>query len=212
MPESKTNATSLRSLLTIRFSAKRRKLCFPQGNRLRVTRFGFPEKGFPPHGHSDCAIERAQCAMQNAQRRMRNIASGFPPQANRVTQTTRMYPGDRRLIAAICGGPNASRSVRQANRSAERGGKNSRPERHPQGRAVRVSPLRGGGSAAGRIDVRRKGAPIGSVDQARRRSRTLEGASPNRVAYSRENVDRRENPHPVAMAATEASASAFSSR
>ncbi len=48
--------------------------------------------------------------------------------------------------------------------------------------------------------------------QARRRSRTFEGDSPNRAANSLENVDSRGNPHPVAMAATEASASADSRR
>jgi hypothetical protein len=48
--------------------------------------------------------------------------------------------------------------------------------------------------------------------QARRRSRTFEGDSPNRAVNSLENVDSRGNPHPVAMAATEASASAESRR
>ena len=66
----------------------------------------------------------------------------------------------------------------------------------------------------GRLQGRRRPsrADRAAGHQARRRSRTFEGDSPNRAANSLENVDSRGNPHPVAMAATEASASADSRR
>ena len=65
--------------------------------------------------------------------------------------------------------------------------------------------------------VARSGATLDELreraeDQARRRSRTLEGCSPKRVVYSREKVERREKPQPVAIAATESSGLALSSR
>ena len=147
----------------------------------------------------------AQLTKRIAKCRKRNPASRILLRAICVAHINAVRCG-KEAAAAVCVGQSASRSVRQANRSASF--RRQRPipigNRWPAASVPAFAVARSGGGRRQRHEL------VGG--QARRRSSDLEGASPKRAAYSREKVERREKPQPVAIAATESSGLALSSR
>ena len=153
---------------------------------------GFPMRGSAARHQTLCAIDQAHCEVQKAQSRVTHLAAGDLRRAYKCRSLRERVPA-----AAVCVGQSASRSVRQANRSASF-------------RRQRPIPIGNRWPAASGGGRRQRHELVGG--QARRRSSDLEGASPKRAAYSREKVERREKPQPVAIAATESSGLALSSR
>ena len=153
------------------------------------------------------AVEPAMDVSRNAMSAMRNPFCAMSRQAFRAgpiaSRRTRRFVAEKKRESCVMRG--AECLVQRA--SGESLGES------PRLRGRKSGPERwfGVGAAASRAHEGHQG-PIGPHLQARRRSSTFEGDSPNRAAYSFENVDSRANPHPVAMAATEASPSADSSR
>ena len=166
----------------------------------------FPMRGSAARHKTLCAIDQAHCEVQKAQSRVTQLAAGDLRRADK-----RRSLRERGHSAAVCVGQSASRSVRQANRSASFRRQRGHRDRQSFARRVRAGlrsdTIRGRPTGGGR---RQRHELAGG--QARRRSSALEGASPKRAAYSREKVERREKPQPVAIAATESSGLALSSR
>ena len=161
----------------------------------------FPMRGSAARHQTLRAIDQAHCEVQKAQSRATHPAAGDMRRADK------RHPLRKKChAAAVCVGQSASRSVRQANRSASF--RRQRPipigNRWPAASVPAFAVARSGGGRRQRHEL------VGG--QARRRSSALEGASPKRAAYSREKVERREKPQPVAIAATESSGLALSSR
>ena len=161
----------------------------------------FPMRGSAAHHQTLCAIDQAHCEVQKAQSRVTHLAAGDLRRADK-----RRSLRERGHSAAVCVGQSASRSVRQANRSASFRRQRAIPIGNcwPAASVPAFAVARSGGGRRQRHEW------VGG--QARRRSSALEGASPKRAAYSREKVERREKPQPVAIAATESSGLALSSR
>ena len=162
---------------------------------------GFPMRGSAARHQTLCAIDQAHCEVQKAQSRVTHLAAGDLRRAYKCRSLRERVPA-----AAVCVGQSASRSVRQANRSASFRRQSAIPIGNccPAASVPAFAVARAGGGRRQRHEL------VGG--QARRRSSDLEGASPKRAAYSREKVERREKPQPVAIAATESSGLALSSR
>ena len=161
-----------------------------------------PMRGSAARDKTLCAIDQAHCEVQKAQSRVTHPAVGDLRRA------------DHNAFAA--GHTVLRRGLRRAECLTQRASGESLGVITPSTGSIAIG-ICWPAAFAPAFTVARSGATLDELreraeDQARRRSRTLEGCSPKRVVYSREKVERREKPQPVAISATESSGLALSSR
>ena len=162
----------------------------------------FPKRGSAARHKTLCAIDQAHCEVQKAQSRVARPAAGDLRRADHGAFTTGKMAFRCDLRRAECLTQRASGESLGVIPPAK--GAIAIGNRWPVSFVPAVAVARSGGGRRQRHEL--------AGGQARRRSSALEGASPKRAAYSREKVERREKPQPVAIAATESSGLALSSR